>query len=171
MREEDYIFDYFMKDKINEKDGYLLDGEKQYLKVVEVKEITGHEAMDCLKALKRMDWNIQDTVKYLCQISNDTVEIGQIRESYKDDKYPSIKDLINKPIRNKKEIIEYMKGCKIQAAAPAVVIDLINPEIKLGELYMMTDGKYSWRSDVIYYFEKYDMELPEEFIHHALRHL
>lgn len=148
-----------------------MNGEEQYLKVVEVRKITGHEAMDCLKALKRMDWNIQDAVKYLCQVSNDTVEIGQIRETYKDDKYPSIRDLINKPIRNKKEIIEYMKGSKIEAAAPAIVTDLINPEIKLGELYMMTDGKYSWRSDVIYYFEKYDMELPGEFIQHALRHL
>lgn len=96
------------------------------------------------------------------------IEIGQIREIYKDDKYPSIKDLINKPIKEKKKVIEYMKKCKIEAVAPAIITDLINPEIKFAELYLMTDGKYEWRSDVIYYVEKYDMELPEEFIQHVL---
>lgn len=148
-----------------------MDEEKQYSKVVEVKGITGLAVMDSLRALKRMDWNVKDSVKYLCQISNDTIVIGQLREIYKDDKYPSIRDLINKPIRDKKKIIEYLKGCKIEAVAPAIVTDLINPEIKFTELRLMTDGKYSWRSDVIYYFEKYDMELPEEFIQHALKHL
>ncbi len=32
----------------------------------------------------------------------------------------------------------------------------------------MSDGKYEWRSDVIYYVDKYDMELPDEFIQHVL---
>ena len=61
-----------------------------------------------------------------------------------------------------------MKKCKIGAVAPAIVTDLINPQIRFGELYMMSDGKYGWRSDVIYYVEKYDMELPEEFVQHVL---
>lgn len=61
-----------------------------------------------------------------------------------------------------------MKGCKVEAVAPAIVTDIINPENRVGELYFMTDGKYAWRSDLIYYFEKYDMQLPFEFIQHAL---
>lgn len=146
-------------------------GEERYLKVVELKEITGYEVVDCLRALKRMDWSMQDAVKYLSETNSDTIVIGQMSETYKEDKYPPIRELINKPILDKKKVIEYMKGCKIEAVAPVIVTDFINPEIKFGELYMMTDGKYSWRSDVIYYFEKYDMELPEEFIQHAFRHL
>jgi hypothetical protein len=94
-----------------------------------------------------------------------------IREIYKDDKYPSIKDLIYKPIKEKEKIIKYMKQSKILCAAPAIVTDLINPEIRFAELFFMHDSKYAWRSDVIYYFDKYDMELPEEFIQHALKHL
>ena len=97
--------------------------------------------------------------------------LGQIREIYKDDQYPSIKDLVNKPIIGKDKIINYMKNCKITSASPAIITDLINPEIKLTELYCMTDGKYGWRSDVIYYVEKYDMELPEEFVQHVLQQL
>lgn len=61
-----------------------------------------------------------------------------------------------------------MKGCKISSASPAIITDLIDPKIKIAELYSMNDGKYGWRSDVIYYVEKHDMELPEEFIQHVL---
>lgn len=94
--------------------------------------------------------------------------IGQTREVYNDDRYPSIEDLINKPMKEKEKILKYMKNCKITSTSPAIITDLINPEIKFAELYCMTDGKYGWRSDVIYYLEKYDMELPEEFIQHVL---
>jgi len=99
------------------------------------------------------------------------IVIGKTCEVYKDNKYPSIKDLINKPIKEKIKIIEYMKNCKIEAASPAIVTDLINNKNKFTELYIMTDDKYAWRSDVIYYVEKYDMELPEEFIQHVLNQL
>lgn len=95
--------------------------------------------------------------------------IGQIREVYKDDKYSSIKDFINKPIKEKKKVVDYMKKCKVEAVAPAIVIDLINPEIRFAELCMMTDGIYAWRFVVIYYVERYDMELPEEFVEHVLK--
>lgn len=97
--------------------------------------------------------------------------IGQTWEFDKDSKYPSIKELINKPIKEKKKVIEYMKKCKVTAVAPAIVRDLINPENKIAELNLMSDGKYEWRSGVIYYVEKYDMELPEEFIQHVLNQL
>jgi hypothetical protein len=97
--------------------------------------------------------------------------IGQTCEVYKDDKYPSLKDLINKPIKEKEKILKYMKKCTVTSASPAVITDLINPEIRFNELLCMTDGKYGWRSDVIYYVEKYDMELPEEFIEHALNEI
>lgn len=99
------------------------------------------------------------------------IVIGQTCEVYKDNKYPSINDLINKPIREKEKIIAYMRNCKIEAVSPAIVTDLIDKKSKIPELYTMTDGKYAWRSDVIYYVEKYDMELPEEFIQHVLKQI
>lgn len=94
--------------------------------------------------------------------------IGQTCELDKDKKYPPIRDLINKPIKEKSKVIEYMKKSKVIAVAPAIVRDIINPNNKIPELFLMTDGKYEWRSDVIYYVEKYDMELPEEFIEYVL---
>mgnify|MGYP001046517198 CR=1 FL=1 len=97
------------------------------------------------------------------------VVIGLTRELDNDSKYPSIKELINKPIKEKKKVIEYMKKCKVIGVAPAIVRDVINPENRIPELLLMTDGIYEWRSDIIYYVEKYDMELPEEFIQHILK--
>lgn len=97
--------------------------------------------------------------------------IGEIQELLKNDKYPSIKTLIHKPINEKEKVIQYMKRSAIIAAAPAIVRDVLNPEIKIPELLLMSDGKYQWRSDIIYYVEKYDLELPEEFINHVLEQI
>ena len=97
--------------------------------------------------------------------------IGQTCELDKDSQYPSINELINKPIKEKKKVIEYMRKSKVIAVAPAIVRDVIHPEIKIPELFLMSDGKYEWRSDIIYYVEKYDMELPEEFVQHVLKQL
>lgn len=144
---------------------------EQVIKITKVSEITGFSIIECHRALKRTDWNIQNAVSYLCNVNDTYIEIGMTQEIYKDDKYPSIKTLINKPIEDKNKIIEYMKQSKIIAVAPAIITDLINPDIRFAELFFMTDSKYAWRSDVIYYLDKYDMELPEEFIQHALNHL
>lgn len=99
------------------------------------------------------------------------ITIGQTCELDKDSQYPSIRELINKPIREKSKVIEYMRKSKVIAVAPARVRDIINPDNKIPELFLMTDGKYEWRSDVIYYVEKYDMELPKEFIEHVLNEI
>jgi hypothetical protein len=96
------------------------------------------------------------------------IVIGQTREVYNDDKYPSIEELIGNPISEKNKILVYMKSCKISSVSPAIVTDVINPKNKINELYCMTDGIYGWRSDVIYYVEKYDMALPDEFVQHVL---
>ena len=96
------------------------------------------------------------------------IEIGQTREIYKNDKYPSVMELINKPIREKEKVLHYMKKSHIDAVAPARLRDIINPENTIPELFYMSDDIYGWRSDVIYYVEKYDMALPDEFVQHVL---
>lgn len=148
-----------------------MSDSEQILKIVKVNKSTGYNVMECRKALVRTDWDVQNAISYLCKVEYNCIEIGMTREIYNNEKYPSMRDLIYKPIKEKDKIVKYMKESKIQAVAPAIVTDVINPEIRFGELFFMTDSKYCWRSDVIYYFDKYDMELPEEFIQHALKHL
>jgi|GEM_PF-755286 len=97
--------------------------------------------------------------------------IGDIRELEKNEDYPSIYELINKPIKEKQKIIEYMKKAEILAVAPAAIRDVLNPEIRIPDLFLMGDGVYEWRSDIVYYLERYDLELPEEFLDHVFARL
>lgn len=34
---------------------------------------------------------------------------------------------------------------------------------------MYNDGEYAWRSDIIYYVEKYNMRLEEDFVNKVLK--
>jgi hypothetical protein len=96
--------------------------------------------------------------------------LGEVREFMKDDKYPSIKEMINRPMENdvKIKVVEYLKTGKELAVSPSLVRDIFNPEIRLPRLSLMGDGEYKWSSRIIYYVEKYDLELPQEFIEHVL---
>ena len=96
------------------------------------------------------------------------IYVGEVWELDHNDSLPSIHELINKPIREKEKILEYMKKCRVDAVAPAIVRDVINPESRIPKLFLMSDGTYGWRSDVIYYVEKYDMALPDEFLQHVV---
>lgn len=149
--------------KINEND-YISS-------ILEVKKAAGYGVMPCLRALKRMDGNVQKAIKYLCENCEDTIQIGMIREICNDDAYPSIRDLINRPIAEKKKVLEYMKTSKADTVTHTALKDAINPNKSMPDLYMITDGTYTWSSAALYYFEKYDMELPEEFVQWALEHL
>ena len=96
--------------------------------------------------------------------------LGEVREFMKDDKYPPMAEMINRPMEGetKKTIVEYLKAGKELAVSPSLVRDIFDAEIRLPRLSLMSDGEYEWSSRVIYYVEKYDLELPKEFIEHVL---
>lgn len=95
--------------------------------------------------------------------------IGKFREIYKDDSCPSIFSAIREGTPEAKEkIILYMKNATVSAFAPGFVYDVIDGKHRIGNLKCYTDGKYLWRSDIIYYFDKYNLELPKEFVDHIL---
>ena len=78
---------------------------------------------------------------------------------------PSIMDFIGKKIDNKNEICEYLKKGMVLAACGQVVDDVINPERGIaGAPDDMTDGRWMWPADLVYYVENYDLQLPKEFI-------
>jgi hypothetical protein len=41
---------------------------------------------------------------------------------------------------------------------------LSNPELCLGAVTLVSDGKWSWPSSLAYFVEKYDLALPVEFL-------
>ena len=97
------------------------------------------------------------------------IVIGKTREIYKDPNLPTIKSLISKePIGNKKKILEYLRNGRITAAAAGTANDIITGKTIDEPFCMFTDGVYAWRSDTIYYVDKYNLKLEDEFINHVL---
>ena len=93
------------------------------------------------------------------------IVIGRFRENYKDDKYPSILDFIKDTESSKKDkIFEYFNKSKISAVSTSYVYDEIGKIQTNIPLVMKTDGEYAWRSDLEYYYDKYNIGLPQKFI-------
>lgn len=72
-------------------------------------------------------------------------------------------------IEYKDRIVRYMKNGKISSCSPAIVKDVLSGEPINAPLSCMNDGIYAWRSDLIYYIEKYNINLPDDFIKHVLQ--
>lgn len=50
---------------------------------------------------------------------------------------------------------------------PMIARDAITGE-RIGVPAVYRDGDYSWRTETIYYFEKYNLALPDDFVAHVL---
>jgi hypothetical protein len=95
--------------------------------------------------------------------------VGLLRElDGVDSQHVSILNVIHKPIKDKTKVLEYMKHSETIAACPSIIKDILDPNVHLASHYVMGDTKYQWNSYVIYYVEKYDMALPDDFIEHVL---
>lgn len=71
-------------------------------------------------------------------------------------------------IPNKSRILQYLRSCKVIAAAPGRMRDVFSDKPIQGEMLVYSDGTYYWNTEAIYYFEKYNMKLPDEFINRIL---
>lgn len=99
----------------------------------------------------------------------DTVSIGCFREIYRNDKYPSIIECIHDEApENKPAVLNFLKRGRVVACAPGIVTDVMTGERVCMELTTMTDEEFEWRSDLIYYYERYNVDLPGEFTEKAI---
>ena len=72
-------------------------------------------------------------------------------------------------IPNKEQILRYMKSGRVIAAAPGRLKDVFTNQPIEGQMLAYSDGDYYWGTETIYYFEKYNLKLPDEFVQRALR--
>lgn len=97
------------------------------------------------------------------------IQVGKYKEIDNGDELPSLLDNItNEEIHEKQKVLSYMKCIRPDAYAPASLTDCITGERMDIALYSCHDGIYHWRSDIIYYFEKYNLRLPDDFIQFAV---
>ena len=98
--------------------------------------------------------------------------IGRFRETYHDDRFPSVLDYINpEEPENKQIILDYLKKGRVTAVYPARLYDAVTKQTQNVSLRCLTDGKYAWRSDLIYYYTKYNVKLDHDFISYIMRKL
>lgn len=95
--------------------------------------------------------------------------LGKYKEIYADKFLPSIKDRISEtPFEHKERVLSYLKSKKADAVAAGRATDVLTGKTIPGEFSCYTDGVYAWRSDLIYYVEKYNLNPGDDFINHVL---
>lgn len=75
----------------------------------------------------------------------------------------------DKAYPEKDRIVSYLKSGKKTYSATSRAKDRFTGDVIPGEHCGMTDGEYTWNSELIHYVEKYNLRLPDEFISKALR--
>lgn len=66
-------------------------------------------------------------------------------------------------------IIAYMKAGKEFCASPSIRKDVVTGDRLPVYDYDLTDEVYLWNSAAIYYFEKYDFDLSEDFKKYVMK--
>ena len=90
--------------------------------------------------------------------------VCNIEKLYGDNGEQYLKSVVSyKPYSNEDIILQYLKSGKVVAVAAGMARDILTGQRIKGELVAMSDGVYSWRSDIIYYVERYNMKLYDDF--------
>ena len=88
-----------------------------------------------------------------------------------DAKFELSKLMQDVPHPMEQKILHYLNGGRNIAHTMGVVKDYLDPQ---GKIIMLgpdnyTDGTWVWTSDVMYYVEKYHIQLPDDFLAHMAR--
>lgn len=75
------------------------------------------------------------------------------------------------PIAEKEVVLKYFRSFASVGIRCSTIYDCINKEHTGISIYIYTDGEYTWTSEDIYYFKKYNIPLESKFIEKAKRWL
>lgn len=80
-----------------------------------------------------------------------------------------VKELLSgKPeIPEKQTVLSYARKFDYLAVSSGNVIDILTDKDTGIAKMLYTDDKYYWYADEIYYFDKYNLPLKDEFVQHA----
>lgn len=95
-------------------------------------------------------------------------DLNVYSEHIKNSMVGSIKDNISRvPDVNKDKVLDYLKQGTIIAGCPGILRDVFTGERIPGCWSVYTDGVYEWESDIIYYYETYNLRLPSDFMEYV----
>ena len=95
--------------------------------------------------------------------------IGQFDEFGPGMGYPSIHGYLHGiPHPHKEQILMHLRNGQVHMVTATRIVDIISGEQTNIELYFMNDGFYSWSSRILYYVDKYNLRLPDDFVDHIM---
>ena len=94
------------------------------------------------------------------------IEIGTFRELNGNDYYPEFESL-KLPAEKKETVMSYLRNAPHIAESPGMAVDAFTKERLHMAISIQGDDIYIRRSDIAYYFEKYDLKLPDEFFEYV----
>ena len=71
-------------------------------------------------------------------------------------------------VEEKDRILMYLKKWDTGARAPNSFYDVLTGKPIGGEYCLYCDGEFVWETNTVYYFEKYNLKLTDEFLKHVL---
>lgn len=78
----------------------------------------------------------------------------------------------NPTIARKHEVIEYLRSGDLGAMCAGWMRDNFTGELVKGCFdHCRSDGTYEWGESLAYYVDKYDLQLPDEFLSHIYSRL
>ncbi|WP_367325835.1 hypothetical protein [Streptomyces sp. HUAS ZL42] len=67
-----------------------------------------------------------------------------------------------------RDLVQYLRSGSALIATPSAVPDVLSPAgAVIGGLHLLTDGRWLWYSDLVYYVEHYHVALDARFIAHV----
>lgn len=68
-------------------------------------------------------------------------------------------------------ILQYLKNGMDAGVRCSSVFDYIKKEYRPRTIHLYTDGEFFWNDEDIYHFEKYNLQLNEEFINKVFQNI
>ncbi len=68
----------------------------------------------------------------------------------------------------KERLLSYMKKGRVFCASPSIKKDCVTGNDLPVFDYYMTDGQYMWSSETLYYLEKYNFDVSQDFKKYVL---
>lgn len=105
-----------------------------------------------------MKININNLQKVKTYMGDTSISQENIAKSVSSEKYNS-----------QQQLIDYLKSGVDFAAIAELNHDVFSGQLIPYEALILTDGKYQWTSELIYYVENYNLKLEKEFTDYAIK--
>lgn len=98
--------------------------------------------------------------------------ISEVKEFSNRSDYSDLHTMINFPIKNKYDILKFLKSFSPVATMTHGIKDYLDDNQNINEsLQLFNSDSWFWTNEMVYHFEKYNLKLNDDFINHILNQI